>query len=305
MIFSSAAIYKIDPKINLVMDQDVITEKLSAAEFTPLGGQEEKRAGFYSPNSELFPEALAIRISEQNGIVIAIREDKKNIPASAVKQMLLERIESVERNQGYPVGRKQKKEMKEDLLSELMPKAFSSTTITPIILTSEYLIVGASSVAAADTAVSAVIRALGDLGLEFAFGSNLTQALTLWAEQNEVFNTDCLELGDFALLKQDKVSAQWKNDSAWQKQALEHIKKGKMVVKLGMSYSCPNGDSEPLGFVLNESGVIQQVTAEKNDDEGGSAPSAESKEDLYISNSAVTEIYMIKLAQAISEALEA
>ena len=57
-------------------------------------------------------------------MLIALGSERKLLPASVVNQRAKARAEEMEVQQGYPVGRKQMKEIKEAALYELLPRAF-------------------------------------------------------------------------------------------------------------------------------------------------------------------------------------
>src|SRR3546814_8806738 len=62
----------------------------------------------------------------QNGqYLITLRADKKLLPTTVINQFAKARAQDLEEQQGFKPGRKQMKEIKEQITDELLPKAFS------------------------------------------------------------------------------------------------------------------------------------------------------------------------------------
>ena len=69
------------------------------------------------------------------GHVLNIGFNDRNLPAAVINEKLVERMLDVEKRQGYKVGRKQIAELKDEVVNELLPKAFIKRSTVPVIIT--------------------------------------------------------------------------------------------------------------------------------------------------------------------------
>jgi recombination associated protein RdgC len=97
--------------------------------------------------------------------LILWQTEDKILPGSVVQEVLTDTLESIEEAQGYKAGRKQVKEIKEQIELELLPKAFIQKRRTYAVFTDKYFIIDTSSGARADALIEALKVALGELPL--------------------------------------------------------------------------------------------------------------------------------------------
>lgn len=97
-----------------------LAESLTRAAFQPCGALDMRATGFVPAveNGDL--------VHSVNGYhLLTVRTEERMLPGSVINKALAERITTVEEQQGHPVGRKQKKELKNLVIDELMPKSFT------------------------------------------------------------------------------------------------------------------------------------------------------------------------------------
>ncbi len=113
--FSSTIAYK----------PEIVTEQLAEFAFSPCLPSLPISHGFISPlgdNHEALIHAL-------NGyMMICLRVEEKILPATVIKQELIERIAKIETDQDRKVRQKEKLRLKDDVTAMLLPKAFSKYT---------------------------------------------------------------------------------------------------------------------------------------------------------------------------------
>src|SRR5690625_2082089 len=93
---------------------------LSEQTFQPAGQLTEVNSGWIPPkeNGNLVHDV-------DGQYLLALRTEKKLLPATVVNQFAKTRAIEIEDQQGYKPGRKQMKDLKEQIRDELLPKAFS------------------------------------------------------------------------------------------------------------------------------------------------------------------------------------
>lgn len=99
---------------------DNIDADVAAHAFTPGGSQDPVSLGWAPVHGDT---DLVHRVSGQ--LLLCAKAEKKLLPSTVVNQIARARAKDKEAEQGYKVGRKQMKELKEDLITELLPRAFS------------------------------------------------------------------------------------------------------------------------------------------------------------------------------------
>ncbi len=118
MWFKNLRIYRLSP--DWVCSAEELEEALSKHSFTPGSSQEPLSLGWVSPREN---NALVHEVNGQ--YLIALRAGKKLLPTTVINQGAREKARDIEEQQGYKVGRKLMKEIKERVTDELLPRAFS------------------------------------------------------------------------------------------------------------------------------------------------------------------------------------
>src|SRR5690606_23539546 len=68
--------------------------------------------------------------SANGALLICLREEKKLLPASVVREALDERIREVEDREMRKVRKREREQLKEEIIFELLPRAFTRSTNT-------------------------------------------------------------------------------------------------------------------------------------------------------------------------------
>lgn len=109
-------IFRLAPQFE-VSAQD-LANLLVKHQFSPCGSQEPLSMGWVAPREgdEL--------VHEVNGqYLLCHRAEKRLLPSAVVNQTAREKALEIEEQQGYKTGRKQMKEIKEQVITELLPKS--------------------------------------------------------------------------------------------------------------------------------------------------------------------------------------
>src|SRR3546814_4693668 len=118
MWFKNLKVFRLSPSWSPSVDQlQPMLEKLA---FAGGSSQEMQTLGWISPceNDQL--------IHAVNGhYLMSLRVEKKLLPSTVINQVARAKAQEIEEQQGYTPGRKQMKDIKEQVLDEMRPRAFS------------------------------------------------------------------------------------------------------------------------------------------------------------------------------------
>ena len=118
MWFKNLQVYRLPA--NWDMSVERLEEQLAKKPFHPCGSQDMESRGWLSP---LGNEVLAHAVGGQ--WLVCLGFEHRLLPSAVVKQEADERAEELAEQQGFKLGRKQLKELREQVTQELMPRAFT------------------------------------------------------------------------------------------------------------------------------------------------------------------------------------
>ena len=119
MWFRNLIIYSVPRGWDLA--PEALAALLAPQAFAPGTSLEESSIGWVPPREG--DDSLVFTINQQ--MLLTLRQEKKLLPAKVVTQVLKQRAEQIEAEDGFKPGRKRLKELKEQIRDELLPRAFS------------------------------------------------------------------------------------------------------------------------------------------------------------------------------------
>lgn len=140
MWFKNLRFFRLHPEWKL----DNIDTALAAHKFNPGTGQDPVSLGWIPVHEQ---SDLVHQVQGQ--VLLCAKAEKKLLPTTVINQIARERAKEKEADQGYRVGRKQMKELKEDILTELLPRAFSIERLTHVWIDPENRWIGIDAAASA------------------------------------------------------------------------------------------------------------------------------------------------------------
>lgn len=171
-------IYRISPEA--LPRIETLEEALSECPFNPCANTEPHRVGFV-PVIDDGAEKYAHCID--GAIFIRLREQRRQVPAGALREELEKRLSEIQDREERKLGRKEIARLKDELIFSLLPRAFPKTSDTlSIIYPGEGLVVVCtSSFSGAESALNALRLALGSLPVNRpAFAAPIQSYLTAW-----------------------------------------------------------------------------------------------------------------------------
>ena len=190
-------------------------------------------------------------------LLIALGVEQKILPAAVVNQTAKERAEQLEKQQGFKVGKRQMRELKEQITSELLPRAFSRRRSTRAWLSPAegWLVVDAASAGKAEELTEQLRNTLGEFPITLLKTklSPMT-AMTTWLSGRDapgafMIDQDCELRG----ADETKPTVRYVRHDLGGKDVSTHIHDGKVATKLGLNWN------ERISLVLHEQHQIKRV----------------------------------------------
>lgn len=220
------------------MTPEVLEEKLAQHAFQPGPNFDRSRTGWVSP---LGKEGETLTHVVGDYIMFCARKDEKLLPASVVNDALAEKVEEIEQKQARKLARKEKLQLKDDVIATLLPRAFTGTRRTYAYLAPKdnLLIVNTSSASVAEEITVSLRDSLDSLPVVLPSAQHApSDVMTRWLQQqkaseNFVINQDC-EL--FNPLEDSNV-IRCKGQDLYSQEITTHLDAGKQVKKLGLVWN--------------------------------------------------------------------
>jgi recombination associated protein RdgC len=219
----------------------------------PCTGQNLQSRGWVSPRSE---GPLVCWLEKQ--LMIALGTEQKLLPGAVVKQHADERALQIEQVKGFKPGRKMMKEIKDQVIQELLPRAFVrrrslKAWIDPV---GGWLVVDCSAPAKAEELVEVLRSSLnGELAVTLLEPEQSPSAvLTGWLASREAPGR--FALGDECELcgvHESKPTVRYVRHGLEGEDIRRHISEGKFATKLGLVWN------DRISFVLTEQLQVKKV----------------------------------------------
>ncbi|MDW7547589.1 recombination-associated protein RdgC [Pseudoalteromonas peptidolytica] len=290
MWFSNLICYKFKQDVNYT--QEDFEKALEQDIFRPCGSQDMTTFGWTKAFGK---HGQMLTHFSQDSILVCAKREEKVLPAAVVNEMVVEKIEQIEQQENRPVKKKEKDDIKENILATLLPQAFkkSSLQFAFIDQKSGWVIVNSASFNKAEELLALLRKSLGTLPVVPAFANyDLDLQLTHWL--TEFTAPEGFAIGtDAELQEPDDNGAQvkLKQHDLSSDEIKTHLENGKRVTKLALDWR------ERVKFVLQNDGTLKRLSyAEALKDQNADIP----KEDLAVK----LDADFILVSEEIKELLE-
>jgi len=251
MWFKNIFIYRLPE--NCAITAEALQEKLARKPLMPCSGLDKQSRGWVSCRND----DRLVHVANKH-ILFALGVEQKLLPASIINRYAKERIADIEAQQGYKVGRKETKDLKEAITEELLPRAFAvqRTTYAWLDLPNGRVIIEAASATKAEELLEFLNKTLDELPVKpLQTKISPVAAMTDWLAGEEApigFSIDQeLELratGD------SRATVRYANHALEGEEILAHIAAGKRATRLGLTWN------NRISFVLTEQLQIKRLT---------------------------------------------
>lgn len=270
---------------------EALAEALAAHPFKPCGSQELSRSGWVPPAGEQSEDY----VHASNGfIMVCAKRQDKILPAAVVNEQLEERIADIRAEEGRPVGRKERQNLKDDILLELLPRAFrkSSRDYAFIAPQQNLILVNSSSAKRAEDLLSQLRESLGSLkAIPLTPQLPTPQVMTHWL-RGEPLPAD-FELGEECELQAGKDSRviRCKNLDLGAPEITSHLDSGMFASRLALSWK------EAIHFVLDDQFALKRLKFDDRLLEQAQDSDPESAAEAFDADFAVMSLELVSLVK--------
>jgi len=250
MWFKNLHIYQIPGSFKLSAEE--LAEKLEPGRFKSCGRMIDKTLGWVSPihrNKEYLIHAAG------GCILFCMRKEQKVIPPSAIKEAVEEKVLAMQGELGRKIYRKEKQNIKDDIVSMMLPNAFarSSHIMAYFDFQNYLLVINAASATQVDEFYELLVESIGSFGaLPFTGAENPSLILNQWIKQNPPENW--MLNGEYLLkdLNDDRV-ARFKDYDARNPFVSDLLEDGYTTQRLGIRFK------EQLSAVIQDDLQIKSL----------------------------------------------
>jgi recombination associated protein RdgC len=252
MWFKNLLLYRFTSPFELSAED--LEAQLEEHRFTPCGRHDQSRYGWVSP---LGDKQTALTHSANGCIMLCARKEEKVLPAAVIRERLNDKIGEIEAKEDRKVYSKEKETLKEDILHDCLPQAFtrSNRVYAYIAPKDGWLLIDSSSAGKAEELMKQLRESLGTLPVvPVQVKASPAIVMTEWLRQASI--PQGLELGDECELREpgDGGSVvRCKNQDLLAEEIDVHLNAGKQVVKLGLLWD------EQINLVLHEDLSIKRL----------------------------------------------
>jgi recombination associated protein RdgC len=250
MWFKNIFIYRLPA--DCAITADTLQEKLALKPLQPCSGLDKQSRGWVSCRGD---DRLVHTANGQ--ILFALGVEQKLLPASIINRFSKERVADIEAQQGYKVGRRELKDIKEAVTEELLPKAFAllRTTYAWLDPVNGRLIIDAASIARAEELLEFLNKTLTDLPVK-PLHTELSpvSAMTDWlAGENAPAGFTIDRELELRTTGESRATVRYANHALEGEEILAHIAAGKRATRLGLTWN------SRISFVLTEQLQIKRL----------------------------------------------
>ncbi|MEP7246447.1 MAG: recombination-associated protein RdgC [Gammaproteobacteria bacterium] len=250
MWFKNLVVYRLPADWS--MSASELEDMLSRRTLQPCSPFEMFSRGWVPPAST---GRLLHTVNQQH--LIALGVDQKLLPGAIIKQVAQERAALLANEQGFPVGRRQMRDLRMRVTEELRARALTRRRITRAWIDPEngWFIIDAAGAARAEELVETLRDTIGSLSVTFMdTAKSPQQSMSSWLMHGDAPTRFSIDQ-DLELQSADatKATIRYTRHPLDAREVQAHLKAGKFPMKLGLTWS------DRISFVLTEKAQVKRL----------------------------------------------
>lgn len=291
-MFKNVIMYRIAAGWNLGAEE--IESRLQDNRFVECGASQEKSMGWVEPRGEANGPLLEVVAGQW---IMKLMTETRALPASVVNRKTQERVAQIEASTGRKPGKKETRDLKDDIRLALLPMAFTKQSSTRVWIDrdAQLLVTDAGSQARADELVTPLVQNLPGLALSLVNTQiSPSAAMADWLVSQEApqgFSVDreC----ELKAADESKAVVRYARHRLDTDEVKQHVEGGKMPTRLALTWN------DRVSFVLTEGLQLKKLAFLDVVFEGAST----GKDDGFDADVAIATGELQKALPALLEAL--
>jgi recombination associated protein RdgC len=251
-VFKNVIVYRIAPGWAPTRAQ--MEEGLERQRFQPCGASQEKSVGWVEPRGEEHGPLVEVVDGQ---LMLKLLIEVKGVPTGVVNRKAKERAAQIEAATGRKPGKKETRELKDEIKLDLLPMAFTKQGSVTVWIDPQarLLLVDAASQAKSDEVVTCLIQSLDGLVLTLVnTKTSPAGAMSEWLRSQEPpsgFSVDreC----ELKAADESKAVVRYSRHPLDTEEVRQHIEAGKVPTKLALTWN------DRVSFLLTEGLQIKKV----------------------------------------------
>ena len=248
MWFKNLYLYRL-PR-NWAVDASELEEQLARLTLQGCSASDPSSIGWVSPRDG---GPLLHAVNQQ--WLVRLGAEEKLLPASIVKRFAGDKAKAIEEAEGRRIGRKEMREIQEEMTLELLPRAFirGRSTFAWIDPSNGWLIIDSASPAKAEEFLEHLRKSLESLPAKvLKVTQSPSAAMTGWVADGEAPTGFTLDQ-DLELRSAEKATVRYVKHSLEGEEIRQHIAAGKVVTRLAMTWN------DRISFVLDDNLQLKRL----------------------------------------------
>ncbi len=216
-----------------------IQEALEKDALQPVGKVEPASAGWTSVYRR--QDDRLVHSSGPHCHLIRYGLEERVLPAAVVKEVMLSRLEAFEDENGRPAGRKLKMQLRDEIVMDLLPRAFVKPRSIDLWLDTQrqWLVINTSSASQADDVCALLRQSFDGLKLQIPdMDSRVQTTLTHWLSSGDADGAFSLsDECDLQSSENQRAIVRCRAQNLHAPEIEAHLGSGKQVMKLGLSWA--------------------------------------------------------------------
>jgi recombination associated protein RdgC len=255
MLLKNLVLYRLGPRWNA--KPEALEKKLAKRALQPCGSFEMESRGWLPPRGDLVEGDEPLVYTLNHHWLLTLGVERKLLPTSVVRQFARERAAQVAAQQAWPVGRKQMRDITDQVTTELMPKALARRSSTRAWIDSRghWLAVDAAADKGAEEFLDALRHADDDLPCKrLDTKRSPGTAMTQWLAKGEAPGAFTIDQ-DLELIAPDvgKATVRYTRHALDGKDIRDHVSAGKTVTRMGLTWK------DRISFVLTDKLFVKRI----------------------------------------------
>ena len=299
-MFKNVMVYAINPA--WAQSLASMEGALDKARFAECGLSEEKSIGWTEPRGE--PHGPLVE-TVAGQFILKLMIEARVLPGSVIARKAKDRVAQIEASTGRKPGKKETRDIKDDLRRELLPQAFTkqSTVAVWIDPAAKRLVIDASSTARADEVVTMLVKCLEGFTVTLInTATSPAVAMAQWLTTQEApsgFSVDreC----ELKAADESKAVVRYSRHPLDIKEVQAHIESGKQPTRVAMTWN------SRVSFVLTEAMLIKKVAfldVVLEGASGGSSVGGKGKDDGFDADALIATAELSQLIPDLLAALD-